>query len=281
MGKTEIVPVDEQVCRKCEKLLPAIEFYSDHRTKGGLRFECKACTPCSDRGAVYYRNNAEHLKQKQKEWKAAHPKPKSPKQGNRKDFTGQRFGRLVALERRIPRIDADGFPRGSSRYWCRCDCGNELEVDGSSLNTGTSTSCGCKRIESIRARQGKRPLEYKYNLLVSINQRTRPHLEISLTYEEFMGFTKIDSCHYCSAKIKWVTRACDREKLGYSYNLDRKDNDIGYTKDNCVVCCGRCNFAKGSSFTYEEWKHIGRAIREFRERNLCQQEMFKLVATTT
>jgi hypothetical protein len=33
---------------------------------------------------------------------------------------------------------------------------------------------------------------------------------------------------------------------GYNtgYNLDRLNSDKGYTKENCVVCCGACNRMK-------------------------------------
>ena len=27
--------------------------------------------------------------------------------------------------------------------------------------------------------------------------------------------------------------------------IDRKDNTIGYSFDNCVSCCGDCNYSKG------------------------------------
>lgn len=59
-----------------------------------------------------------------------------------KDLTGQRFGRLVALNR-TGRHDKKG-----SVYWrCRCDCGNELEVTENSLVFGNYRSCGCRRQE--------------------------------------------------------------------------------------------------------------------------------------
>lgn len=42
------------------------------------------------------------------------------------DFTGKRFGRLVALERLMIR-------KGISAYKCQCDCGNETIVTYSNL----------------------------------------------------------------------------------------------------------------------------------------------------
>lgn len=54
-----------------------------------------------------------------------------------KDLTGQRFGRLVALER-LPEKS------GSSYLWrCQCDCGNFVNVSASALIAGNKKSCGC------------------------------------------------------------------------------------------------------------------------------------------
>jgi hypothetical protein len=53
------------------------------------------------------------------------------------DRTGQRFGKLVALER----IGTDALKKVLWR--CRCDCGNEVSVVAGSLVTGNTTSCGC------------------------------------------------------------------------------------------------------------------------------------------
>lgn len=66
------------------------------------------------------------------------------KQGVRRrlDLTGQRFGRLVAIE-----ID-DEKTEPSRVYWrCRCDCGNESSVRGSMLAKGHTQSCGCLQRE--------------------------------------------------------------------------------------------------------------------------------------
>lgn len=54
-----------------------------------------------------------------------------------KDITGQRFGRLVALERLNKK-------RGSSFMWrCQCDCGKVVETSANSLLSGNTRSAGC------------------------------------------------------------------------------------------------------------------------------------------
>lgn len=60
-------------------------------------------------------------------------------------------------------------------------------------------------------------------------------------------FTKIKVCHYCWDEIVW------KEHDARRYNLDRKDNRQGYSAENCVVCCSRCNMGKSNMFSYDEW----------------------------
>jgi len=85
-----------------------------------------------------------------------------------------------------------------------------------------------------------------------------------LTYEEFLDFTRIKECHYCGVEVIWSERK-NSEQTQLRYNLDRKNNEICYTKDNCVVCCGNCNFGKSNRFTYEEWVVMSIALKEFRK----------------
>ena len=59
------------------------------------------------------------------------------------DLAGQRFGRLVAIS---PIPGGRGHPR---KWLCRCECGTEVECETGNLLSGASTSCGCKRRESV------------------------------------------------------------------------------------------------------------------------------------
>lgn len=44
--------------------------------------------------------------------------------------------------------------------------------------------------------------------------------------------------------------------------VDRKDNNLGYYIENCVLACAVCNNAKSDKFTHEEFERVGDVIRE-------------------
>lgn len=56
---------------------------------------------------------------------------------------GQRFGKLVV-------ISIGPAVKGGRLRFCKCDCGNEVFVLGARLNSGNTTSCGCRRKEAAR-----------------------------------------------------------------------------------------------------------------------------------
>lgn len=56
--------------------------------------------------------------------------------GKVKDKTGQRFGRLIAIEY-----------VGSSKWLCQCDCGNTCIVKTNNLTSGHTLSCGCLKFD--------------------------------------------------------------------------------------------------------------------------------------
>ena len=64
------------------------------------------------------------------------------------DMIGKRYGRLTI----ISRADNDG----TRAVWnCKCECGNEVAVQGKKIRSGHTKSCGCYRKEVTAPRQGK------------------------------------------------------------------------------------------------------------------------------
>lgn len=52
------------------------------------------------------------------------------------DITNQKFGKLTAIKK----VES----RGGKTYWlCRCECGNEKEIQTTHLTSGATQSCGC------------------------------------------------------------------------------------------------------------------------------------------
>jgi len=54
------------------------------------------------------------------------------------ELRGRRFVRLKVLERAERTVKS-----GRLSWRCRCDCGNEVIVDGGDLRSGKTMSCGC------------------------------------------------------------------------------------------------------------------------------------------
>lgn len=61
------------------------------------------------------------------------------KEKNSIDMKGKRFGKLIVLEDSGERVGRE------IKWKCLCDCGNIVNIAGSSLRDGNTKSCGCIR----------------------------------------------------------------------------------------------------------------------------------------
>lgn len=145
-------------------------------------------------------------------------------------------------------------------------------------------NCGKNEIRSekkyLKKHSGKcrsccqRGIPYKgsYNHLKDsvkrTNKRRKKQKTFTLTFDEFLEFIKIKNCHYCNESIHWVKHSGMGQ---YKYNLDRKDSNIGYEKDNLVVCCKTCNYMKGAEFSYNEFKEVVKLINKMRNNTFIKE----------
>lgn len=135
-------------------------------------------------------------------------------------------------------------------------CPNETRVLSCDLKHRSGLCRNC-------ARRGL-PFESSYNHLLYSAKINHPDIEHTLTYEQFLFLTQIGTCHYCgSSDIVWNAHkgadTCIRS------NLDRKDNTLGYTFENVVVCCKTCNAMKRDWLSYEEFKAVRLLLKRWRE----------------
>ena len=69
------------------------------------------------------------------------------------DMTGKKFNRLTIVSR--------AKNEGTRASWnCKCDCGNEITVNGKKLRSGHTGSCGCYRKEVTCPQQGKANIKH-------------------------------------------------------------------------------------------------------------------------
>lgn len=76
------------------------------------------------------------------------------------------------------------------------------------------------------------------------------NLALEITLEQYRKIIEPGACHYCKGPL---------DQAGY--NLDRKDNSLGYLIDNVVPCCGRCNSIKCEHLTYNEMIVLSATLR--------------------
>jgi hypothetical protein len=99
-------------------------------------------------------------------------------------------------------------------------------------------------------------MKKKYSALL-IRAREK-NLELNLTFEDFRRL-KLDDCHYCGVSELLLKFYCDVMGINTPFmTIDRKDNNQGYTLQNCVTACFLCNKIKGNFFSYQEMVEIGK-----------------------
>ena len=141
-----------------------------------------------------------------------------------KDLMGQRFGRLQVTRREESRT-------GRSVWQCQCDCGGTCTATTTDLTSGKTTSCKCIKSETAArnfTRHGKRNSKV-YRTWSNIKQRcTNPR---HVHYHRYGG-------RGITMDPRWIASfeaflADVGEPPTNDHTIDRKENDTGYTKDNC------------------------------------------------
>lgn len=140
------------------------------------------------------------------------------------DLTGQVFNRLTVVKR------ADTQVKGSAVKWqCVCSCGAKSIVNGASLRSGHTKSCGCIQREWANTSKHGMCNTPEYGVWAVMLQRcNNPKNDRYIAY----GARGITVCHNWQASFdSFITDMGKRPTSKHS--LDRVNNDKGYYKSNC------------------------------------------------
>lgn len=74
----------------------------------------------------------------------------------------------------------------------------------------------------------------------------------SVKYREYLKLLH-SGCHYCGVSLLTIG----------GHSLDRIDNSKGYTEDNVLPCCGRCNQTRGNRWTVQEMEVMIKAVLSY------------------
>lgn len=140
--------------------------------------------------------------------------------GRYRDLTNQTFNGVLVLR------DAGRSNHGTSKWLCKCKCGNEFIVIGNNLVRGITKSCGCLHIK-VMTKHGDCRNRF-YNIWVGMRQRcNNPKASKYKNY----GGRGIKVCE------RWKTYSLFKLDMFPAYRegltIDRINCEADYTPENC------------------------------------------------
>ena len=141
------------------------------------------------------------------------------------DITNQTFGEITA-------IHLASNSKCNHREWhCVCSCGTQLTVLQSDLRRGHTTSCGCRRVKTLKSINTKHGRCHTKIYYVWQGIKDRCNKSTHKSWKDYGG-RGITICD------RWVNSFENfildmGERPFPSAEIDRINNSLGYSKENC------------------------------------------------
>jgi hypothetical protein len=205
-----------KICTKCKLELSLSSFFKDAQKKDGLTSRCKNCHAIT-KGHVYGIGKRVHTP------------------------IGSVFGRLTVIGERWDKEKPDAIVK------CICVCGIEKEFRRTALKSGGSKSCGCLKKEMMSAK-GTHYSSESILYLRWAGMKQRCGNPKHKNYDRY-GARGIHVCEEWLKDFSVFKKWAESNGFERGLELDRIDNNSGYTPDNCrwvnhqINCCNRIHYS--------------------------------------
>ena len=179
--------------------------------------------------------------------------------GKPKDIIGKQFHYLTVIRR------VENTPKGQSQWACRCICGTEkvLKYVDFARKSHPTKSCGCMKKELIGRKQRTHGMSHHPAFAVWHSMKQRCNDKNHHAYHNYGG-RGIKVCE------RWQNSFENFWKdMGASYqpglDLDRIDNNQGYSPQNCRWTTRRINCMNRRKSRFIKTPYGKMSVRDFSE----------------
>ena len=137
--------------------------------------------------------------------------------------------RLGAVFERLTVHKYYGIKNNRDHWVCFCSCGKEAVVSRNALMSGNTKSCGCLRLERLRAVNVTHDMTKTKVFRIWTTMRRRCASPTSRDYPKYGG----RGITVCQRWQDFANFAADMGDRPAGYELDRIDNDGDYSPNNC------------------------------------------------
>lgn len=147
---------------------------------------------------------------------------------NRLNLIDRKFGKLLIINK-----FRKNLKRNVIEWLCKCECGNEIYVNGSSLKSGHTKSCGCT--QNLKGKynhkyNGYEDISGSYWSDIKIRAQSRnQEFSITIEYAWKIFLKQNQKCKYTGLLLTHTQKS---RKIRGTASLDRIDSSKGYIEGN-------------------------------------------------